>query len=241
MPKATQASSFRGLRDIFVEGEVLTRLHLIRERSTDAVRRKKERVLSETGRLACEACGFDFSEVYGPLGEGFAECHHTQPLANLAGERATRLTDLAIVCRKLPPDAAPGETTAHDRGPSASDPANQALTVRKRTRVIYRFPASIDVPSKCRVSAGFGGNSGKDSQNARGEHTHITAASPLPKSTLASIPPVVNSCGSIHFTARTCTSGKRDPFAARQAATDPNSASLQKGSRQPTNGRNGIW
>ncbi len=86
------------LRDVFVEGEVLTRLHLIRERSTEAVRRKKERVLAETGHLACEACEFDFNGVYGPIGEGFAECHHTRPLADLPGERTTRLADLSIVC-----------------------------------------------------------------------------------------------------------------------------------------------
>jgi 5-methylcytosine-specific restriction protein A len=86
------------LDETFVEGEVLTRLHLIRERNTKAVRRKKERVLAETGRLACEACQFDFYAVYGPIGKGFAECHHTRPLAELPGSRSTRLSDLAIVC-----------------------------------------------------------------------------------------------------------------------------------------------
>lgn len=84
--------------EAFVEGEVLTRLHLTRERCPRAVRRKKERALAETGRLACEACGFDFAAVYGPLGTGFAECHHTRPLAELPGRRSTRLCDLAVVC-----------------------------------------------------------------------------------------------------------------------------------------------
>jgi 5-methylcytosine-specific restriction protein A len=86
------------LEEVFIEGEVLTRLHLTRERSKEAVARKKEQVLAEIGRLECEACGFDFEAVYGQLGEGFAECHHTCPLAELSGRRATRLTDLAVVC-----------------------------------------------------------------------------------------------------------------------------------------------
>lgn len=84
----------------FPEGRLLTRIHLRneRERSEKAVRRKKEKVLKATGRLACEVCGFDFAELYGDRGVGFAECHHTVPLAELDGSRGTRLKDLAIVC-----------------------------------------------------------------------------------------------------------------------------------------------
>jgi 5-methylcytosine-specific restriction protein A len=67
----------------FPEGRVLTRLHKMRERNARLVKRKKEKVLKDTGRLACEVCGFDFAEVYGSLGNGFAECHHTVPLADL--------------------------------------------------------------------------------------------------------------------------------------------------------------
>ena len=44
----------------FSEGRVLARLHKVRERNPKAVAQKKRRVLAETGRLACEACGFDF-------------------------------------------------------------------------------------------------------------------------------------------------------------------------------------
>ena len=80
------------------EGRELLRLHRSRERNRGLVARKKRRVLTKTGRLECEACGFDFAAVYGELGAGFAECHHTQPLAQGAGERRTALTDLAVVC-----------------------------------------------------------------------------------------------------------------------------------------------
>jgi 5-methylcytosine-specific restriction protein A len=84
--------------DVFPEGALLTRLHLVRERDRAAVARKKEQVSAATGRLACEVCGFDFGTFYGPLDAGFAECHHTLPLAELPGQRGTRLSDLAIVC-----------------------------------------------------------------------------------------------------------------------------------------------
>jgi 5-methylcytosine-specific restriction protein A len=88
------------LEEEFPEGRLLTRIHLQkeRERSEKAVRQKKEKVLEDTGRLVCEACGFDFAERYGDRGDGFAECHHTVPLAKLDGSRGTRLKDLAIVC-----------------------------------------------------------------------------------------------------------------------------------------------
>jgi serine/threonine protein kinase len=50
------------------------------------------------GRLACEACGFDFAQVYGKLGEGFIECHHTKPVSKLRKGDKTKLSDLALVC-----------------------------------------------------------------------------------------------------------------------------------------------
>ncbi|MBT3031446.1 MAG: HNH endonuclease [Candidatus Thiodiazotropha sp. (ex Lucina pensylvanica)] len=42
--------------------------------------------------------GFDFSEKYGKLGEGFAECHHTKPPSTLKPGEKTKLSDLAVVC-----------------------------------------------------------------------------------------------------------------------------------------------
>ena len=83
----------------FAEGRLLTGLHRRRERNAGAVRRRKEKALSDSGHLACEACGFDFAAAYGELGEGFAECHHTVPVSSLRpGGGATRLRDLALLC-----------------------------------------------------------------------------------------------------------------------------------------------
>jgi 5-methylcytosine-specific restriction protein A len=84
--------------DVFPEGLILTRLHRLRERNQNIVRRKKERTLAEFGKLECEVCEFDFVNAYGQLGDGFAECHHVLPLCELVARANTRLTDLAIVC-----------------------------------------------------------------------------------------------------------------------------------------------
>jgi hypothetical protein len=79
------------------EGLVAYRRHRVLERSPVLCRMKKEAVLRSAGRLSCEVCGFDFSERYGPLGDGFIECHHTTGLAD-GGERETTTADLAVVC-----------------------------------------------------------------------------------------------------------------------------------------------
>lgn len=82
----------------FEEGRILTRIHFARERNATLAATKKRLVWTQTGKLECEACGFDFAAVYGNLGEGFAECHHTAPVATLNPGTNTRLTDLCILC-----------------------------------------------------------------------------------------------------------------------------------------------
>src|SRR5262245_60758761 len=76
--------------DEFPEGKILTRLHQRKERNHRATDNKKRKVLQETSRLACEACGFDFAAIYGDLGYGFAECHHTVPVAELTEDHRTK-------------------------------------------------------------------------------------------------------------------------------------------------------
>jgi hypothetical protein len=47
----------------------------------------------------CEACGFDFGEVYGPRGKGYIECHHIDPLSGREGVAdVTKESDLALLC-----------------------------------------------------------------------------------------------------------------------------------------------
>jgi hypothetical protein len=61
----------------------------------------KEALRINEGRLVCEVpgCGFDFLAQYGPLGDGYAQVHHLTPLNKAPNDgRATKLSDLAIVC-----------------------------------------------------------------------------------------------------------------------------------------------
>lgn len=84
--------------DVFPEGHILTKQHVLRERSRAAVAAKMDQVLRRDGRVSCEVCNFEFFEFYGELGRGFAECHHIVPLSEAAFSRTTRLSDLAVVC-----------------------------------------------------------------------------------------------------------------------------------------------
>lgn len=82
----------------FPEGRVLFRAHIARERNPKLVKHAKEHALRRYGKLACEACGFDFGTKYGGLGKDYIECHHVIPISQLAPSNKTRLQDIALVC-----------------------------------------------------------------------------------------------------------------------------------------------
>jgi hypothetical protein len=69
-------------------------LHLRRERNQTLVRRKKKLA----GSLACEACWFSFSHVYGEHAAEYCEVHHLVPLAQAQQSMRTKMQDLAILC-----------------------------------------------------------------------------------------------------------------------------------------------
>ena len=80
------------------EGSIVTRIHITRERNKKLVNEKKKMELKTKGRLACEACGFEFQTVYGSRGKDYIECHHTKPVRHLKSGDTTRMSDLALVC-----------------------------------------------------------------------------------------------------------------------------------------------
>lgn len=80
------------------EGRVLTRLHRTRERNRKLVQKRKQLALQTTGKLACEACDFEFGKAYGEHGDGFIEVHHTKPIHTLPEGSKTKLSDLALLC-----------------------------------------------------------------------------------------------------------------------------------------------
>ena len=73
--------------------KVKMRYHTVRERPTAAARYAKLR-----DGYRCRVCEFSFPEMYGRLGEGFAEAHHTVPLSVLTPNTPIRQDDLITVC-----------------------------------------------------------------------------------------------------------------------------------------------
>lgn len=72
--------------------------HRVRERDPKLRKAKLAAVRKAHGRVACEACGFDFAATYGAeRAAEFIECHHTTPL-HVTGAVETRLEDLALLC-----------------------------------------------------------------------------------------------------------------------------------------------
>lgn len=80
------------------EGRVLTRMHRYRERSRKLVDSVKAIAMKKHGRLACEACGFEFKLAYGLLAEGIIDVHHTKPVHTLIEGDKTKVEDLALLC-----------------------------------------------------------------------------------------------------------------------------------------------
>ena len=82
-----------------VEGRQQLAAHMKRERNRAVVIRKKESVLRLSGRLQCEACGFDFKSSYPWLELDWCEVHHNRPIgqASVHGQ-AVALADLSILC-----------------------------------------------------------------------------------------------------------------------------------------------
>jgi 5-methylcytosine-specific restriction protein A len=80
-----------------IEGRLLVRRALARERDPRLRRAKIKRVQALRGQLLCEVCGFDFARTYGDLGAGYIEVHHVTPLF-VSGATKTGLDDLACLC-----------------------------------------------------------------------------------------------------------------------------------------------
>lgn len=79
----------------YAEGRVVVRTLRERQRSRYLVERAKTQRKVHEGRLICEVCGFDFTEVYGIE---YIEAHHTEPIGALQGETYNTTSDLAMLC-----------------------------------------------------------------------------------------------------------------------------------------------
>jgi len=98
LAKEIEQDSEINVNEEFLEGQILVRLHRIRERNPLLVKRKIKSVLMARRNLEREICGFNFENTYGLAGRGYIECHHKVPLATQSLSKSSRIDDLAIVC-----------------------------------------------------------------------------------------------------------------------------------------------
>lgn len=80
-----------------IEGRLLVRRALARERDPKLRALKINNMQSRGHGLRCEVCDFDFARTYGALGEGYIEVHHVTPL-HISGAQETKLEGLACLC-----------------------------------------------------------------------------------------------------------------------------------------------
>lgn len=95
-----------------VEGRLLARWALHRERDRGLRARKIARAEKLGQPLQCEVCAFDFGRFYGTLGKGYIEVHHRLPL-HISGPCETELDDLAFLCancHRMCHQSRPGES-----------------------------------------------------------------------------------------------------------------------------------
>ncbi|MEU9481089.1 HNH endonuclease [Streptomyces sp. NPDC048191] len=111
-----------------IEGRLLVRRALARERDPRLRKLKIEQARRRGRPLHCEVCAFDFAHTYGELGDGYIEVHHVTPL-HVSGSRETRLDDLACLCANC-------HRMCHRSRPGGSwrTPASLRAQMRKSTR-----------------------------------------------------------------------------------------------------------
>jgi 5-methylcytosine-specific restriction endonuclease McrA len=76
-----------------IENRSFVSTHISRERSPVLSRQCKIR-----DNFRCQVCGMKFENIYGELGEEFAEAHHKKPLSHLVGAVKSTPDDLVTVC-----------------------------------------------------------------------------------------------------------------------------------------------
>ena len=78
------------------EGQLMTRSVEYRTRSRE-LRNTAVEYYSESGRIRCLACYFEFARAYQAIGEGVIQIHHIKPVSFMRGEPLSREDALANV------------------------------------------------------------------------------------------------------------------------------------------------
>lgn len=119
-------------RESVLEKEENTENELLEGSQVDVVQTKYERNLEARRKCIdfygakCFACRFDFSEVYGPIGEGFIHVHHIVPISSLGKEyEVNPIKDLVPLCPNC-------HAMAHRRNPPYT--VEELQQMRKRQK-----------------------------------------------------------------------------------------------------------
>lgn len=110
-----------------VEGKLLTRIHVYKERDRAfAARVKKYYRDKNGGKLICECCAMDPVVYYGETGERCLEAHHKVPIEQLQPDSITRVEEMAIVCASC-------HRIIHSKKPCLTiEELSQAITAAKQ-------------------------------------------------------------------------------------------------------------
>lgn len=65
--------------DIITEGKISEKTAIVKERS-QKLRKAAIEHYTVDNKIVCSACGFDFKEKYGELGDGYIQMHHENPV-----------------------------------------------------------------------------------------------------------------------------------------------------------------
>jgi hypothetical protein len=90
---ALESESIKDLDYGTYENRKIVTLHTKIERS-----KKLADIAKTRDGFTCQICQFNFAEIYGELGRGFAEAHHITPLSKLKSNIKTQVKDLITVC-----------------------------------------------------------------------------------------------------------------------------------------------
>ena len=83
----------------YPEGKTAYKLHRIRERNREVIRKAKARFARKNqGRVFCEICSFDFFQTYGERGRDYIEGHHKKLVSEMKEGEKTKVEDIIMVC-----------------------------------------------------------------------------------------------------------------------------------------------
>lgn len=89
---------FSGFSGKVEEGKKILKIHFLRERNQNIIKKSKEMRKKVAGEIRCDICNISFEEFYGDRGRDFIEGHHKNPISQIEEVGVTDIEDIALVC-----------------------------------------------------------------------------------------------------------------------------------------------